>query len=89
MEAEGLRSGEHKSKLSHVCLMAHATILGQMSSCKAMGCTLDWDKDAGTLTIKYGDLAVVQAIQKGGSDSPWITNFYSTDTISWEKTDGI
>lgn len=80
--------GSPERKLSHVCLMAHKAILEQMEICKKHGSTIEWDKDAGTLIIKYGDLIIVQALQKE-PEGAWITNFYSNDSINWEKPDGV
>ena len=66
-------------------LLATNTISGLADELEGHGCTVNWDKEAGTISVldAKGN-RVLAAIQKG-YNQPWIAGFTESDLIKWDE----
>jgi hypothetical protein len=65
-----------------VCLATTATVMHWVRTLREVGCTVELDRDAGTLQAFDGDTCVYQGLQKGRG-GPWIVRTRNSDRIKW------
>lgn len=70
--------------MRYSCLITTENLDPIIVGLQANDCIVERDNEAGTVTVRDGDVNVLRAIQKGHK-GPWIALFRDSDRIKWQS----
>ena len=64
-------------------LVSRGTLEKYAKQAEAIGCTVEWDRKAGTLLIRRGDHSVLKATEKEPGKPAWLAKVANAADVAW------